>query len=65
MMAGGLIVMALMMGAMFLLGGHKTGHKHQKPAPQTAVVSNTTVVSTAPVQAPAPPGATTESEHSH
>ncbi len=50
MMAGGLIVMALMMGAMFLFG-HKTGHKHQEPAPQTVAVSSTTVVvSTAPAQ---------------
>lgn len=54
MMAGGLIVMALMMGAMFLLGGHKTGHKHPEPAPQTVAVS-AAVVSTAPVQSPGQP----------
>lgn len=53
-MAGGLIVMALMMGAMFLLGGHKTGHKHPEPAPQTVAVS-AAVVSTAPVQNPGQP----------
>lgn len=50
MMAGGIIVMALMMGAMFLLGGHKTSDKHTEPAPQAVAVSSTTLVSTVPVQ---------------
>lgn len=49
-MTSGLAVMALMMGAMLLLGGHKMGHKHQEPAPQAVGVSSTTAVSTAPVK---------------
>lgn len=49
-MAGGLIVMALMMGAMFLLGGHKIGRKHKEPAPQAVAVSSTTIVSTVTAQ---------------
>lgn len=62
MMTGGLIVMALMMGAMFLFG-HKTGHKHAKPAGQEVTVSSATAVSTAPAPDVARPAASKEAEH--
>lgn len=50
MMTGGLILMAVMMGTMFLLGGHKLGSRHQEPALPAVAVSSTAPVSTVPVQ---------------
>ena len=63
MMTGGIIVMAVMMGAMFLFGGHGKRHKHgEHTAPEIAVSSPTaTATPGAPVQAEEGKGA----EHAH
>ncbi|MDP2864808.1 MAG: hypothetical protein Q8O90_01020 [Elusimicrobiota bacterium] len=64
MVTAGIVVMAVMMGAMFLFGGHGKGHKHNKDAPPEAV-SGGAVISTAAAQgAPAGEDAK-DSAHTH
>lgn len=51
MMTGGLILMAAMMGAMFLFGGHAKGHKHKDQAsPEIAVSSQAAAAAPAQVE---------------
>jgi len=67
-MTAGLLIMAAMMGAMFLLGGHKSGHKHDAPPAKTAQevqTSSMAVVSTAPPQNVSPAAALPEAGHAH
>lgn len=53
MMSGGIILMAVMMGAMFLFGGHGKKHKHSDHASPGIAVSTqaATVAPAAPAQA--------------
>ncbi len=63
MMTGGIIVMAVMMGAMFLFGGHGKGHKHNEHAAPEIAVSSPTAMA-----APTAPGKVDEeqgAEHTH
>ena len=61
MMTGGIIVMAVMMGAMFLFGGHGKKHKHNAHASPEIAVSTQAAAATAPAQAEAEKDA----EHAH
>ena len=63
MLTGGIILMAAMMGAMFLFGGHGKKHKHNDHAsPEIAISSPTaTAAPAAPVQVEEEQGA----EHVH
>ncbi len=62
-MTGGIIIMAAMMGAMFLFGGHGKKHKHSDHAsPEIAVSTQAAAAApAAPAQAEEEKGA----EHAH
>lgn len=60
-MTTGIIFMALMMGAMFLFGGHGKGHKHKEHASPEIAVSSSAV--TAAPAASAEEGK--DAEHAH
>lgn len=65
MLTTGIVVMAVMMGAMFLLGGHGKKHKHAQPAAQETTTTGGTAVSTAAVQNAAPAGKPEGAQHRH
>ncbi len=64
MTTAAIILMAAMMGAMFLFGGHGKGHKHNKHATPEIAVSTSTAVSTSAVQSVAPEKVK-DTEHTH
>ena len=63
-MATGILIMALMMGGMYLFG-HKMGHKHNKHASHEIAVSSSTAISTAAVQNVEPAEGIKDTEHAH
>lgn len=65
MMTGGLIIMAAMMGAMFLFGGHAKVHKHNDHASQEIAVSSSTITAAPAAQTGAPAEETKDAERAH
>jgi len=65
MATGAIILMAAMMGAMFLFGGHGKGHKNCKHASHEAAVSSSTAVSTSAVQNAPAVEETKDPAHTH
>ena len=63
MMTGGIIVMAVMMGAMFLFGGHEKKHKHKDHASPEIAVS--TQAATAAPAGPAQAEEEKDAGHAH
>ena len=63
-MATGILIMALMMGGMYLFG-HKMGHKHNKHASHEIAVSGSTAISTAAVQNAALAEEIKDAAHTH
>lgn len=64
MTTAGIILMAAMMGAMFLFGGHGRGHKHKDHAAHEVTVS-TAAAAAASVQPTAPAEDIKGTEHAH
>lgn len=65
MMAGGIIIMAAMMGVMFLFGGHAKGHKHNEYTSQGIAVSSSAITAAPAAQTPVPEESEKETEHTH